>query len=95
MNINEILSKCDHTLLSVTSTWEEIKAICDDGMKFSTLSAGESEKAKSVDPSKLTKAEKQRIVEALSKEMAQAAKVLDFETAAKLRDEIRRIQGGK
>ena len=66
-----------------------------DGMKFSTLSAGDSEKAKSVDPSKLTKAEKQRIVEALSKEMAQAAKVLDFETAAKLRDEIRRIQGGK
>ena len=38
MNINEILSKCDHTLLSVTSTWEEIKAICDDGMKFSTAS---------------------------------------------------------
>ena len=38
MNINEILSKCDHTLLAVTSTWEEIKAICDDGMKFSTAS---------------------------------------------------------
>lgn len=38
MNISEILSKCDHTLLAVTSTWEEIKAICDDGIKFSTAS---------------------------------------------------------
>ena len=38
MNISEILNKCDHTLLAVTSTWEEIRAICDDGMKFSTAS---------------------------------------------------------
>jgi deoxyribose-phosphate aldolase len=38
MKINEILAKCDHTLLLQGSTWEEIKGICDDGMKFSTAS---------------------------------------------------------
>ena len=38
MEISEILSKCDHTLLSVTSTWEEIRAVCDDGIRFSTAS---------------------------------------------------------
>lgn len=38
MDINVILSKCDHTLLAQTSTWEEIKAICDDGMKYKTAS---------------------------------------------------------
>ena len=38
MDIKEILAKCDHTLLAQTSTWEEIKGICDDGMKYSTAS---------------------------------------------------------
>ena len=38
MNINEILSKCDHTLLAQTATWEDIKAICDDGIKYATAS---------------------------------------------------------
>lgn len=38
MKIEEILSKCDHTLLSVTSTWEEIRAVCDDGIRFGTAS---------------------------------------------------------
>ena len=38
MEIKEILAKCDHTLLSQTATWDEIKAICDDGMKFKTAS---------------------------------------------------------
>lgn len=33
-----ILSKVDHTLLSVTSTWDEIKSICDDGIAFNTAS---------------------------------------------------------
>ena len=37
-NIQNILSKCDHTLLSQTATWDDIKAICDDGMKYSTAS---------------------------------------------------------
>ena len=38
MELKEILSKCDHTLLSQTATWEQIKAICDDGMKYNTAS---------------------------------------------------------
>jgi len=38
LDINEILSKVDHTLLSQTSTWEEIKSVCDDGMKYKTAS---------------------------------------------------------
>lgn len=38
MDINEILSKCDHTLLTQTATWNEIKEICDDGMKYNTAS---------------------------------------------------------
>lgn len=38
MDIQTILSACDHTLLSPTATWEEIKAVCDDGMKYHTAS---------------------------------------------------------
>jgi len=38
MELSEILSKCDHTLLSQTATWEQIKAICDDRMKYKTAS---------------------------------------------------------
>lgn len=38
MDIKEILSKCDHTLLGQTATWNDIKAICDDGVKYSTAS---------------------------------------------------------
>ena len=38
MELKDILAKCDHTLLAQTSTWEEIKAICDDGIKYSTAS---------------------------------------------------------
>ena len=38
MNINEILAKCDHTLLAQGATWAEIKAICDDGIKYHTAS---------------------------------------------------------
>lgn len=33
-----ILSKCDHTLLGQTSTWAQIKKICDEGMKYGTAS---------------------------------------------------------
>lgn len=33
-----ILSKVDHTLLSPQATWEEIKNICDDGIKYKTAS---------------------------------------------------------
>ena len=38
MEISQILSKCDHTLLGQTATWADIKAICDDGIKYSTAS---------------------------------------------------------
>ena len=38
MELKDILAKCDHTLLAQTATWEEIKAICDDGMKYATAS---------------------------------------------------------
>ncbi len=38
MELQNILSKCDHTLLLQGSTWEEIKAICDDGIKFGCAS---------------------------------------------------------
>ena len=38
MELQEILSECDHTLLAQTATWAEIKAICDDGMKYRTAS---------------------------------------------------------
>ncbi len=38
MDLSEILSKCDHTLLSQTATWEEIRALCDDGMAYHTAS---------------------------------------------------------
>lgn len=38
MELKEILKKVDHTLLKQEATWEQIKAICDDGMKFNTAS---------------------------------------------------------
>lgn len=38
MDIQAILSKCDHTLLGVTAGWEDIKKICDEGMKYGTAS---------------------------------------------------------
>ena len=38
MELSEILSKCDHTLLAQDATWTQIKAICDDGMRYKTAS---------------------------------------------------------
>ena len=38
MELKDILAKCDHTLLAQSATWAEIKAICDDGMKYATAS---------------------------------------------------------
>ena len=38
MELSQILSKCDHTLLAQSATWQDIKAICDDGMKYHTAS---------------------------------------------------------
>ncbi len=37
-NVEHILSKCDHTLLAQTATWEQIKKICDEGMQYATAS---------------------------------------------------------
>ena len=39
MTTEEILSKVDHTLLAQTATWEEIRVIMDDAMKYHTASA--------------------------------------------------------
>ncbi len=38
MQIKDILSKVDHTLLAQNATWEQIRQICDDGMKYGTAS---------------------------------------------------------
>ena len=34
MNAQEILSKVDHTLLKQTATWEDIKGICEEAVKY-------------------------------------------------------------
>ena len=38
MKASEILRHVDHTLLQQTATWEEIRKICDDAMKYQTAS---------------------------------------------------------
>ena len=38
MELKDILAKCDHTLLAQAATWNDIKGICDDGMKYKTAS---------------------------------------------------------
>ncbi|WP_035765883.1 deoxyribose-phosphate aldolase [Butyrivibrio sp. NC2002] len=38
MDIKEILNHCDHTLLKQEATWDQIKEIADDGMKYNTAS---------------------------------------------------------
>lgn len=38
MKREEILGRVDHTLLSQTATWEEIREICDDGIFYHTAS---------------------------------------------------------
>lgn len=38
MDKKDILSKVDHTILTPTATWEQVKAVCDEGMEFSTAS---------------------------------------------------------
>ena len=34
MELSEILTHCDHTLLKQDCTWEQIKEVCDDGLKY-------------------------------------------------------------
>lgn len=38
MELEQILSKVDHTLLSPAATWEQIRMLCDDGIKYRTAS---------------------------------------------------------
>ena len=38
MDIQEILTHVDHTLLAQTATWEEIRQICDDAVRYQTAS---------------------------------------------------------
>ena len=38
MELSQILARCDHTLLAQTATWPEIRAVCDDGIKYATAS---------------------------------------------------------
>ena len=38
MELREILNHVDHTLLTQTATWEEIRQICDDAIKYGTAS---------------------------------------------------------
>ena len=38
MELKKILSAVDHTLLAQTATWEQIRAICDDGRKYGCAS---------------------------------------------------------
>ena len=38
MKLADILSRCDHTLLAQAATLDDIKAVCDDGIRFGTAS---------------------------------------------------------
>ena len=38
MDVKDILRRCDHTLLSQGATWAEIRAFCDDGVKYGCAS---------------------------------------------------------
>lgn len=38
MELKEILSHVDHTLLTQTATWDEIRGICEDALKYETAS---------------------------------------------------------
>ena len=38
MDVKDILSRCDHTLLAQGATWAEIRTLCDDGVKYGCAS---------------------------------------------------------
>ena len=38
MELKDILSKCDHTLLTQTASWEEIQSLCDEGIRYGCAS---------------------------------------------------------
>ena len=38
MDVKEILAHCDHTLLKPEATWEQVRTVCDDGLKYGCAS---------------------------------------------------------
>ena len=38
MDQKEILSRVDHTLLTPAATWEQVRALCDQGREYNTAS---------------------------------------------------------
>ena len=38
MNKQDIMNRVDHTVLTTTATWEQVKKICDEGMKYAAAS---------------------------------------------------------
>ena len=38
MDQNEILSRVDHTILAPAATWDQVKAVCDEGRQFGVAS---------------------------------------------------------
>lgn len=38
MDVKNILSRVDHTVLGQNATWEDIKTLCDDGIRYGTAS---------------------------------------------------------
>ena len=38
MEIGEILAHVDHTLLKPTATWEQVRTVCDEGVRYRTAS---------------------------------------------------------
>ena len=38
MELEEILSKCDHTLLRPDAVWDEVRQLCDDGLRYGVAS---------------------------------------------------------
>ena len=61
-----------------------------DIIEISTHSDSEFKNTK-----KLTKAQRQQLIESLTKEMKAAARLLEFEHAAYLRDKIKKLRGEK
>ncbi len=38
MDLKDILEKCDHTLLRPDAAWEEVRQLCDDGLRYGVAS---------------------------------------------------------
>ena len=34
MELRDILGRCDHTLLRQTAAWEEVRSLCDEGLRW-------------------------------------------------------------